>query len=104
MFTRTIRLALKPGQDDAFARMIGQKAVPILQKQKGFRDEFLLLSEDGKEAICMSMWESRKDAEAYEHSTYAEIKKLIEPFEAGPPKIDRYHVARSSVHALAGVK
>ncbi len=104
MFTRTIRLALKPGQGDAFTRMIVQKAVPILQRQKGFPDDFLLLSEDGKEAVCMSIWESREDAEAYEYSSYAEIQKLMEPFQAGPPKIDRYHVARSSVYAPAGVK
>ncbi len=96
MFTRTVRGALKPGQGDAFAHLIEQKVLPILQKQKGFRDEFLLLSEDGKEAICMSIWESRDDAEAYDHSSYAEIKKLMEPFQAAPPKIDRYHVARSS--------
>ena len=93
MFTRTVRAPLKPGQGDAFTHLIEQKVLPILQKQKGFRDEVLLISGDGKESIGVSSWERQEDAEAYDRAAYAEVKKLMEPFLTAPPTLHTYNVA-----------
>lgn len=104
MFTRTVRAALKPGQGEAFTHLIENKVLPILHKQKGFRDEVLLISGDGKESIGVSIWERQEDAEAYDRAAYPEVKKLMEPFLTAPPTLHTYNVALSTVHAAVGKK
>lgn len=98
MFARIFRVALKPGEGDAYARAIEQKVIPILQKFRGFRDEMAMVSADGKEAVAISFWERQQDAEAYERAAYADVRKALEPFMDGSPELHKYRVTTSTVH------
>jgi heme-degrading monooxygenase HmoA len=102
MFARIFRVALKPDQEDGYARAIDQKVIPILQKFSGFRDEIAMVSADGKEGIGISFWERQEDAEAYERAAYAEVRKALAPFMAGTPELHKYRVTTSTSHATPG--
>lgn len=102
MFARILRVDLKPGQGPAYANAIENKVIPILRKFAGFRDEFGLVSADGKEGIAISLWERQEDAEVYAHAAYAEARKEIEPFMAGAPELHECFVTTSTAHKLAG--
>lgn len=104
MFARIFRVALKPGQGDVYARAIEQKVIPILEKFSGFRDEIAMVSADGKEAIGISFWERQEDAEAYDRSAYAEVRKALDPCCAGIPELHKYRVTTSTVHTAVAKK
>ena len=104
MFARIFRVALRPGQGDAYARAIEQKVIPILENFSGFRDEIAMVSADGKEGIGISFWESEEDAEDYDRAAYADVRKALEPLVAGIPELHKYRVTTSTVHAAVGKK
>ena len=101
MFARIFRVALKAGQGDEYTRAIEQKVIPILQKFTGFRDEMAMVSADGKEAVAISFWDRKEDAEAYERAAYSDVRKALEPFMAGTPELHKYGVTVSTAHAAA---
>ena len=99
MFARIFHVALKPGQGDAYTRAIEEKVIPVLQRFHGFRDEFAMVSGDGKEAVAISLWDRKEDAEGYERAAYADVRKALEPLMAGTPELQKYQVTLSTAHA-----
>lgn len=102
MFARILRVDLKPGQGPAYADAIENKVIPILRKFTGFRDEFGLVSADGKEGIAISLWERQDDAEAFARTGFVEARKEIEPFMVGVPELHECFVNTSTAHRIAG--
>jgi len=45
MFTRTVEVTTKPGKARDLTTLINDKVLPILNKQAGFADETLLVSD-----------------------------------------------------------
>jgi hypothetical protein len=60
MFARTISMRLKPNGVAAFNRTLENEILPLLQKQKGFQDELVLVSSNGTEAVGISLWVSTR--------------------------------------------
>ena len=44
MFTRVVEMTSKSGKSQELAKIINEKGVPILKKQRGFVDEIVLVS------------------------------------------------------------
>src|SRR2546426_128114 len=64
MFARTVRMQLKPNSVAEFTSVIEKEIIPLLRKQQGFRDEITFLPPDnGKEAVAISLWEQKENAE-----------------------------------------
>ena len=70
MFARHVSFRLKPNLAAEATQTFEKEIVPLLRKQKGFRDEITLLAADGREAVGISIWDQKESAEAYERSTY----------------------------------
>ena len=51
MFARNVNIRIKPNGITDFNRTMEKEVLPLLQKQKGFRDELTLVSENGSEAV-----------------------------------------------------
>jgi len=75
--------------------------LPLLQRQKGFQDEFTLVASNGSEAIGISVWDQKADAEAYQRTTYSEVQKLLSKVIEGNPQVQTYEVGTSTVHKAA---
>ena len=103
MFTRIVMVRLKPNSAQQFSQTIERKVLPILRSQRGFRDEVTLIAPSGQEAIGMSFWDSREQAEAYNDSKYAEVQKEMNPLIEGAPKVQTYDVANSTFHKISAV-
>lgn len=65
MFVRQVTAHYKPGKFDLLNKRLENEVIPLLKKQKGFRDELSFVDKDKDEAIAMSFWDSRQDAEKY---------------------------------------
>ena len=55
MFARSISIHLKPNTVAEFTRLIETETLPLLRKQKGFRDEMTFVVPGGSEAVGISL-------------------------------------------------
>ncbi len=74
---------------------------PLLRKQKGFQDEITLVGHGGTEALAISFWDKRENAETYNRGTYPEVNELLARVVEGAPQVETYDVANSTFHKIA---
>jgi hypothetical protein len=105
MFGRQVTLKLK-GNNSAteLNRIAETEILPILRKQKGFRDESVLIAPERSEAIANSFWDTKADAEAYDHTAYAEVLKTLANTIDGTPTVKTFEFANSTFHQAAAPK
>lgn len=101
MFARKVTIHLKPGRAAEFGQLIDKTIVPMLRKQKGFQDELAFTTPNGGDAIGISVWDLREDAEAYARSAYPSVLKALESVVAGTPHVETYEVSNSTFHRIA---
>ena len=101
MFARTVRMQLKPNSGAEFTLMVEKDVIPVLRKQQGFRDEITFLPSDGKEAVAISLWEQKENAEAYHRGAYPEALKAMGKVVEGTPQVQNSEVSNSTWHKIA---
>ena len=100
MFARTVSFYLKPGRATEFRRLVDQNVIPVLWKQKGFQDEISLVTPSGGEAIGISVWDLKENAETYARGAYSDVLKLLETVIEGTPAVQTYEVTNSTLHKI----
>ncbi len=101
MFARHVTMRLKPNTLTEFTRTLENEVIPLLQKQKGFRDEIVLVVPGGTEAVGISFWDQKENADAYSRETYPEVQKLLAKVIEGTPRVQTYEVSNSTFHRIA---
>jgi len=101
MYARTVRMELKPNSVAEFTRLMDKDVIPMLRKQHGFKDEIAFVPTDGKEAIAISFWEERENADTYNRATYPEVLKTLAKVVVGNPQIHTLEVTNSTFHKVA---
>src|ERR1700753_2593929 len=101
MFTRHVIMQLKANSAAEFTRTVEKDVLPMLRKQKGFRDEITFISTDDSEAIANSFWETKEDAEAYDRAGYQEVLKALSNVLDGTPRVGTATVSNSTFHKIA---
>jgi hypothetical protein len=100
MFARSVSFSLKPGRAAEFTRLLDHDVIPVLKKQKGFQDEISLVAAGGAEAIGISVWDLKENAETYARSAYAGVLKALESVVEGTPQVQTYEVSNSTFHKI----
>jgi len=101
MLARSISMRLKPNGVAEFNRALENEILPLLRKQKGFQDELVLVSSNGTDAVGISLWDQKDNAEAYHRTTYPEVQKLLSKVIEGTPQVQTYEVSSSTLHKAA---
>jgi len=101
MFARNVTLHLKANTAPEFTRTLETDVLPLLRKQNGFKDEITFVAPDGAEAIAISLWDRKENAEAYGRDTYPEVLKSLAKVIEGTPEVLNYEVANSTCHKIA---
>ena len=104
MFSRHVIMELKPNATTEFTNVVESKILPLLRKQKGFRDEMTFVAPDRSEAIAISFWDTKEEAEAYNVSGYPEVLKTLTNLVEGTPRVGLAELATSTLHKLAAAK
>jgi hypothetical protein len=104
MFGRQVTLKLKANSATEFNRILDEEIIPILRKQKGFRDETTLVAPERSEAIANSFWDTKEDAEAYNRTAYPEVLKVLSNVIDGTPTVKTFEVANPTFHKNAAAK
>ena len=93
MFTRVVELNGKPGKSNDLETTFNEKILPILQKQRGFQDEIVLLSDaDPDRALGISFWDTKEDAERYQREQFPTIHDSIRHLLEGEPIVRTFNV------------
>lgn len=98
MFARSVTMRIKPNTVAELNKTVEKEILPLLHKQKGFRDELTLVSSNGSEVVGISLWDQKQDAEAYQRTTYPEVQKLLSRVIEGAPQVQTYEVPLSTIH------
>jgi hypothetical protein len=101
MFARSISMRLKPNSVAEFNRALENEILPLLRKQRGFQDELVLVSSNGTDAVGISLWDQKDNAETYNRTTYPEVQKLLSKVIEGTPQVQTYDVSSSTLHKAA---
>ena len=104
MFGRQVTLKLKANSATELNRIAADEILPILRKQKGFRDETTFIAPERSEAIVNSFWDTKADAEAYGHTAYAEVLKALSNVIDGTPTVKNFEFASSTLQPAAASK
>ncbi len=101
MYARSISVHLKPNSVADFTRLIENETLPLLRKQKGFQDEITFVVPGGREAVGISLWDLKENAEAYGRDGYPGAMKALANVVEGSPQVRTYEVANSTFHKIA---
>lgn len=79
LYVRVLSLKFKPGKMDEFKQIYQLKILPVLRATKGCRYAYLTEdASDEDEAISMTIWDSKEDAEEYEkNGTFGSLLRQV---------------------------
>lgn len=100
MYARCVSLTLTPKGRAEFTNKLEAEIIPLLRKQKGFQDEITFIAPVGNEALAVSLWDSKDNAEIYHRGTFVEVTKILSKLVEGTPQVETYEVANSTMHKI----
>lgn len=101
MYSRNVSFKLKPKSATEFTSLLEEVVIPLLRRQKGFEDEISFVAPERNEAVAISLWDQKEDAEAYTRKTYPEVLRALSKVIEGAPKVETFEVANSTSHQIA---
>jgi hypothetical protein len=101
MFARSVSIRLKTNGVAEFTRLIEKDALPVLRKQKGFQDELTFVVPGGGEAVAISLWDEKQNADSYGRNAYPELLKALGRVVEGTPQVRTFEVCNSTFHKIA---
>ena len=101
MFALSVSIRLKTNRVTEFTRLIENQTLPLLRKQKGFQDELTFVVPGGGEAVAISLWDAKENADAYGRDTYPEALKALGTVVDGTPQVRTFEVCNSTFHKIA---
>ena len=104
MFVRKISIQLKPNMFAAFARTFEKEVIPLLSKQQGFKGEITFATPGSRDVLATSLWDTQKNAELYNSSTYKDVLKMLANVIEGTPKVETTEVLHSTFHEISVAK
>ena len=85
MFARTVSIHLKSNMLSDYMRSFENDTLPLLRKQKGFKDEITLSNPGSQDAVA----------------TYPQVLRSFERFIDGTPKVQTFEAVTSTFHNVA---
>ena len=101
MFARNVSMHLKPNTISEFTRTFDNDVLPLLRKQKGFRDEIVFAIPGEREVLAISLWDDRENAEAYNTSAYTQVLNTLAKVVEGAPQVRTLEIVSSTFHKIA---
>ncbi len=101
MYSRNVSFKLKSKCSAEFTSILEGQIIPLLRRQKGFEDEISFIAPERNEAVAISLWDKKDDAEAYSRKTYPEILRTLSNVIEGTPVVQSFEVGNSTSHQIA---
>ena len=101
MYSHDVSFKLKAKSTAEFTRILEGEIIPLLRRQKGFEDGISFVSPERNEAVAISLWDKKDDAEAYGRKTYPEVLRALSKLVEGTPQVETFEVSNSTSHQIA---
>jgi hypothetical protein len=101
MFARNVSIHLKSNMLSDYTRSFENDILPLLRKQKGFKDEITLSNPGSLDVVAIGLWENKANAEAYNTNTYPEVLKTFARMIDGTPRVQTFESVTSTFHNVA---
>jgi hypothetical protein len=98
MYARNVTFRIKPNMQPDYTHTFENQILPLLRKQKGFREEITLCNPGSPEAVSISLWEHKGDADNYNTSVYPEVLKFLAKTIDGTPRVQAFETVVSTFH------
>jgi hypothetical protein len=102
MFSRIVTMKLKQNQNSVsdLTKTIDEKVLPLLQKQAGFKNAVFCASPNGTEAISVTVWDRKENAESYNQNTYPQVLQSLTALLDGSPNVKSLDVISSTLNKI----
>jgi quinol monooxygenase YgiN len=94
-FGRNVHFTVQAGKVDEFNRLMHTEILPLLKREKGFRDEITFLR--GTTGMSVSTWDDRAGAETYNTKTYPEVLRKLNPVLEGTPRVETFDAVLTTI-------
>ena len=101
MFARNVSFRLKSNTHSDYTRTIENEILPLLRKQKGFKEELTFCNPNSADVIAISLWDSKTNADVYNTNAYPEVLKAFARLIDGTPKVQTFEAVTSTFHNVA---
>jgi hypothetical protein len=101
MFTRSVSIRLKSNMLSDYNRTFENEVLPLLRKQKGFKDEITMSNPGSPDVVAISFWENKTSAEAYKAAAYPEVLKTLARLIDRTPTVQTFEEVTSTFNKVA---
>ncbi|MGD0930867.1 MAG: hypothetical protein ABR902_09465 [Candidatus Korobacteraceae bacterium] len=98
MYARNVSFRLKSNMQSDYTRTFENQILPLLRKQKGFKDEVTLSNSGSQDAVSISLWDNKANADDYNTHTYPEVLKTLAKVIDGTPRVQMFETVMSTLH------
>ena len=98
MYARNVTFSIKANHQSDYNHTFENQILPLLQKQKGFKEEITLSNPGSTEAVSFSLWEHKSNADDYNTRTYPEVMKILGKVIDGTPRVHTFETVVSTFH------
>ena len=101
MFARHMMLQLKPNLVNEFPVTFEKEILPLLRRQRDSWMSCCSSPRKKKEAVAISLWETKEYAETYSREVYRQIETIVAKFIEGIPTAKKFEAEYSTFHKAA---
>ena len=98
MYARNVSFRIKANMQSDFTHTFENQVLPLLQKQKGFKEEITLCNPGSQDAVSISLWEHKSNADDYNTRVYPEVLKTLSKTVDGTPRVQSFETVVSTFH------
>lgn len=100
MYARMVKGQFKPEKFEFVRKTLETDVIPLLKKQKGFRDEMSFFDENHKEGYAISFWENKADLELYRRDVYPTVHEKMADAFVGKPTAHEFEISNSTWYKI----
>ena len=98
MYARNVTFRIKANTQSDFTHTFESQVLPLLQKEKGFKDEITLCNPGSQDVVSVSLWEHNSNADDYSTRAYPEVLKTLAKVIDGTPRVHTFETVVSTFH------
>ncbi len=98
MYARNVSFRLKSNMQSDYTRTFENQVLPLLRKQKGFKDEITLCNPGSQDAIAITLWENKNNADEYNTNIYPQVLTTLGKVIDGTPKVHTFETVLTTFH------
>ena len=77
VYARTVPMRVKEGAVEALSALIDSEIIPLVRPLRGFQDALTLIDPGDRDAIGISVWSRRTDADRYGRGTEKKVMSRL---------------------------